>query len=436
MTWDGSRLKIDTHLPVSAAFTLSLTCLLCGCGEAGGPADNSLETLPDLVAEEEIRIGDRDDPDYGFSRVYSLDVGEDGNVFVLESLVPEIRVYSPEGTLLRRIGKRGEGPGEFQGGPSFGVLGDTLWTVDRGLNRITIFDLGGDVLSTGTIDQVMVPLPSSFATVRPWAMRPDGMFISAVSGVRSSRRDPPTGVTATDSIPTPFLLYDATGSVTDTIGWAERPPPRFWRPPSEYRMEMRSIEIAGRQQFVPGPPSGLPWWLNQLDGYLLVETPLAEAPGEGVLTLTRIGLVGDTVFSRDLFYDPIPYSDADLDSIAARGARGEAGGMLPFFTPGASPPDNWKAIANRLRAEMDFPEFQMPIEYPFGARDGSVWLRWQDADSPEARWVLFDPQGRPRGVLTLPLDYRILWSQGDIFWAVDPDEYDVPWLVRFRIRPG
>jgi hypothetical protein len=29
-----------------------------------------------------------------------------------------------------------------------------------------------------------------------------------------------------------------------------------------------------------------------------------------------------------------------------------------------------------------------------------------------------------------------LWSRGDLFWAVDFDELDVPWLVRYRIEAG
>ncbi|HEX7051373.1 MAG TPA: hypothetical protein VF188_14295 [Longimicrobiales bacterium] len=26
--------------------------------------------------------------------------------------------------------------------------------------------------------------------------------------------------------------------------------------------------------------------------------------------------------------------------------------------------------------------------------------------------------------------------RGDVFWAVDPDESDVPWVVRYTIRPA
>jgi hypothetical protein len=136
---------------------------------------------------------------------------------------------------------------------------------------------------------VTVPLSTSIAHLLPWMMRPDGKFTSYLGRVSSSRRDPPSGVKPTDSIPVPFVLYDATGSVTDTIGWAGRPPPRLWRPPSEDNTEFRTIQVGDRRQLVPSPPSGLPWWMPLSDGYLLIETPLAETQGDGVLTVTPSG---------------------------------------------------------------------------------------------------------------------------------------------------
>ena len=112
--------------------------------------------------------------------------------------------------------------------------------------------------------------------------------------------------------------------------------------------------------------------------------------------------------------------------------------MLPFAPAGggSSVPDDWERIAHTLRAAMDFPEFRLPIEYPWFAQDGSIWLRRADAGGPTARWILIDPQGHPRGELELPSDLRIVWNRGDTFWAVDPDEYDVQWLVRYTIQPG
>jgi hypothetical protein len=70
----------------------------------------------------------------------------------------QIRVYDEAGTLLRRIGGAGEGPGEFGGSPSFGVVGDTVWAYDGRLERITLFDRRGNLLSTGRVVSLRIPL--------------------------------------------------------------------------------------------------------------------------------------------------------------------------------------------------------------------------------------------------------------------------------------
>lgn len=36
------------------------------------------------------------------------------------------------------------------------------------------------------------------------------------------------------------------------------------------------------------------------------------------------------------------------------------------------------------------------------------------------------------GEIELPSRMRILWSRGDEFWTVGPDEMDVPWLIHYR----
>jgi hypothetical protein len=54
-----------------------------------------------------------------------------------------------------------------------------------------------------------------------------------------------------------------------------------------------------------------------VDGYLAIEVPRPQSGAEGLIEVVRIGLVGDTLWQRELAYDPVPYSDTDLDSIAA-----------------------------------------------------------------------------------------------------------------------
>ncbi len=415
---------------------LATSCLvLSACDGAPAVRSDHIDALSHFVAEPDMRIGDFADPDIGFSRVGGIDVDRDGDIYVMETMVPEIRVFSPEGKLLRRIGRRGAGPGEFERAPRFGVVGDTVWAIAYYPDRITLFRRDGTLLSARNAESVSVPLPRGYGHVVPWAMRPDGKFTSSLARVSSRRNDPDTGVEPTDSIPFPFVLFDATGAVTDTIGWAGRPPPRMWHPPSQQAPRLEFMEVNGRRLIVPNAPPTLPWWLALHDGYMLVDAPRPQTPEDGVFTVTRIGLSDDTVYSRTFHYRPIRYSDADLDSIAARAARGEPGGMVPYSPTGSLVPPDWKDIARSFRSAMKFPEFKVLIEYPWLAQDESIWLRLRQEDHQPARWILLDAEGQPRGDLELPSDIRIMWNRGDTLWGVDPDEDDVPWVVRFRIRP-
>ena len=115
-------------VPLARATGASLfTPILClvACGPVGDDRIRDLDDLPRLEAVEEQRLGHFDDPDVGSTFPVQAEVDRDGNVYVLEASVPEIRVFSADGALLRRIGQRGEGPGEFRSA-RFGVMGDTV----------------------------------------------------------------------------------------------------------------------------------------------------------------------------------------------------------------------------------------------------------------------------------------------------------------------
>ena len=48
-----------------------------------------------------------------FGSIRSITVGDDGEVFVLDAMAQEVRVFDGNGAHLRSFGRRGEGPGEF-----------------------------------------------------------------------------------------------------------------------------------------------------------------------------------------------------------------------------------------------------------------------------------------------------------------------------------
>ena len=435
------RVPLPFEMPGSGrAAVVALVALLTAapaCTRSSAEDASNIDGFPRLTLVEELRIGDVNDPNLGFSQVVTVDVDRDGNVYVLEAQVPEIRVFDARGELLRRIGRRGQGPGEFERAPRFGVLGDTVWAAETRPARLTLFDREGNVLSAATADPVMIPLPDLVGYLLPWAMRPDGTFSSFFGMVASNRDAPPTGVLPTDSIPVPFVRYRPTGEVVDTIGWAGAPPPRMWRPPEQDDTRIESIQVGDRRFIVPSPPTAMPFWEPLLDGYVLVDAPAPTSAEEARILVTRVGLAGDTVYHRALRYDPVPYAAADLDSIAARAARGEPGGMVPYIPPGPNKPpvpDNWEAIARSLREAMAFPSFQSPISAVRAMGDESIWLLWSDVNSDSADWIVLEPDGSARGVVTLPADTRPLWSRGDVMWVAAPDEFAVPWVVRYTLR--
>ena len=90
-----------------------------------------------------------------------------------------------------------------------------------------------------------------------------------------------------------------------------------------------------------------------------------------------------------------------------------------------------KIRIHRLHPDVELPQYQTPGSAAFDlAASASVTI----APGEAVEWVVLDARGRPRGRLELPANVRILWSRDDIVWAVVPDENDVQWLVRYRIR--
>ena len=70
----------------------------------------SAERPTTLKLEEEWRIGGEDDEEI-FGVITDIITDDDGNVYMLDAQLNEIKVYSEDGEYLRTIGREGEGTG-------------------------------------------------------------------------------------------------------------------------------------------------------------------------------------------------------------------------------------------------------------------------------------------------------------------------------------
>ncbi len=417
---------------------VALSVTACAGGAEPTANSNDIDQAPQLGLVEELRLGSFDDPEQGFSRVSGVDVDRDGNLYVYEGSEAAIRVYSSEGSLLRRIGGQGEGPGEFVGGLfsflTFGVTGDTVWAIDGNQSRITLFSRQGDLLSADRFEEARLQVKNGWVSVRPTILRQNGTFLGWPNSIRFPRDDDP--VTATDNeVPIPRLVFGTDGTIRDTIGWTHRPPPRLV-PPADYESSYRSIEVGGVRYSVPSPPSRLPNWYARPDGYLSVSIPHPD-PEQGRFQLARMDLQGDTVALHEFVYRPRPYTDAVLEAIALEEA---SGGNNMAFVGGEQirreqAPAQLGEITARLVSEMRFPSHQPGVTLPKIMNDGSAWFPRSHSESDsEKRWIVIDTRGMVQGEVRLPANARPLWSDGETAWVSEPDDFDVPWLVRYRIQ--
>lgn len=396
------------------------------CSRSGVPGTGDIDALPALTAAEDLRIGDVDDPDVGFSRIGSVDVDRDGQVFVYELLDRQIRVYDSDGRPVRRIGREGEGPGEFGRVGRFGVVGDTVWVYDNGLRRLTLFDRAGAVLSTAMIRGVPVVIPNPGVTgrVTPRGMRPDGLFTSDMTSFSFTPGADGTG-TWTDTVMVPRVLFDAAGNAVDTAGW-------FAYLPAPSGGSQR-VEIRGTRYAVPRPTNDQELRVMMDDGGYCVARSRPSSPDPAAFTVTRIAESGDTVFRKQFEYSPVRYTEAFLDTMAWRSAGIPGAAYNPDTGPAPTPEGiDINVVQRTIREAMDWPEFQLPVESALTGDDGTLWLRRGDDGGPALRYLVLDGDGNARGVLAVPRRFQVRWISADEFWAVDTDELGVPWLVRFR----
>ena len=382
-------------------------CVACAADAgSGGFSDHQ------LTAVEELRIGSADDPEFAFTWFRELEVGPDGTIYTLHPPETTIRVHDSTGAFVRTIGREGEGPGEFSSPGTMGILGDTLWVLDYGTYRFSFFSLAGELLRT-----LRIPIGLSrgfdLNPPRPYGLLGDGSIMGS-SPV-------PSHLAASGEIKRSVLLrLDSAAKVIDTL--------------ATYSVENTSWEVTD-----PDDPRAMRSYQSQpfsdtemvtvSNSLPLIVSVDRRVPGQqegATFAVTSVDFVGDTVFSREFSYTPIPLEQVLIDSLVeARAAR--VAGSRFGSTSTADRAAVW------ARSSLYTPQFHPPVSQLLVGRDGSLWLSAERVGGPTIKWRIISPEGDAVGVVELPTRFRPILVEANRVWGSWYDELDVPYIVRYWV---
>jgi hypothetical protein len=388
--------------PVLSVAVTGLVLLAACSDERGGDAGTAtVDTLPNGVVhvqnapltddveprwslEPELVLGvaDAEGPEL-FGQVKGIAPLNDGRIVVLDAQAQELRIFAPDGEHLRTFGGAGQGPGEFSDANGLLVGPDGLIRVNDPRNaRLSFLDpdsgyvrsVGIEVMSWGFI----------------WGAGIDSVGRSYERTLAADLEDGWWVI----------RVYDADGVWADTI----RLEPFSFDPNEE---QPGSFRYARGSSSVPFWPGGV----RVLDprGYFWGKTP-----GVNDYRIAQTTFAGDTLLIFETRRTPRPVPAAARDSAI-------------------------EALRERTDEELDWS--RIPAEKPIvqdillDAR-GRIWVRVSGPDS----LVLYDVFGRDgifegTAIADRPVAaYPPPVIAADAFYALSPDEFDVPYVVRARIR--
>ena len=386
--------------------------LLVACGDTpDGSASDAAGTLdgPDVIVNavtEEVFtvgsvVGDTWDT---FGRVSSVHFDAQANLHIFDSQLDHILVVGPDGSLIRTVGGRGEGPGEFDNVNTAIVGRDGSYTV-MGFFQIDILEPDGEFVRRITLDPITTGLVMADLAL------PDGRLVGHVR--RSGGNDEQSGE---GSVPIHIFPLDDTEPELLYTAW-ELPEEdadettQSWTPETGMRMR----RAAGRA-FEP-----------RLDFDVLTDGRLALIDSIGY-RVKLIGLDGRVTGTIERPIAPLPVDAAIMEAERERYREGEAA----LLESGA----RYNIQIEREGAEGRTFADEVPVLY-------GVKVDWEDRIWVERRGPTGDDDG-PTDIVTPDGDYigtlppdglrtPDAFGPGGLMAYIELDEMDVPTVRVVRL---
>ncbi len=396
-------------LPVLAfpALVATLT-LLAGCG-GGDPSARAADRPPEVGSlVEEVRIGSADGVDDTLSQVGIVLPLPGGGVWFIEGSERLIRVVDAEGRLTDRVGRQGQGPGEFMIPARLGWWEgsrDTVWVTDPGTRRISLFATDGTFGRTLAMNPVELNPNQTVSQIMGIGTGEVGLGLAAYR----------SGVSEWGHFPLVRFELETGANPTELLTLARA---------ATVRIRFRGEVVATGAH--PMPDSPLAGVTPSGSRVVVLERWVGEDHGPPELRLTSVDLDGDTLWTRTFGYEPRPVPEAELDSIWD--ARVES--FRSFSTlEGRMTEDE---AEEAYRAAMVRPRYRPPIEAVVHDATDRILLLWAAGPGEASEAWLLDPEGTPLLAIPVPAGQRVHAFQEDHVWLVEHDAVGIPYLIRSR----
>jgi hypothetical protein len=377
-------------------FTIVVLLLL-----SAAPLGAQQPSPPTWRLVEELRIGATDGPE-ALSRVSDLTVSSDGStLYVGQQQEHTIRIFDAvTGEPRGRIGRHGEGPGEFRYVSFIGWRADTLYATDFLLLRFSLFSPAGKHFATEAIHP---PLSENYQSSNPIGLTSEGTLLSQERLLTA----PIAEGRVTSS---PWALVARDGRVIRTVG------------KKDLRETRKAVPTGERTLLMPQPLSERNFLRLHPDGtsMVVVDQPAGQdIPGE--YQVRRLRADGSQIYSLTYRYTPRAVPPAFSDSIHAFQTM-----VFEQLLPSGR-------AAEAARKNLVIPDAFPPISGLLLGRDDSVWLRKEDVGSGTVAWLVLDARGRVQAIAATPAGLHLRYADGEHIWGVVHDELDIPYVVRLRI---
>jgi hypothetical protein len=347
-----------------------VTALLLPCSVLAQAPDTIRMRLAWEIAEGRHPTAD------SLGELSGVAVDRSGNTYVSDFSATKIWVFDANGRSVAGIGRKGQGPGEFQAPTGVAVAPDGRLYV-RDVIRVSRFSADPPTGRLTRYESVFTgPAMADWRSMHATRFDTAGrLYYPAFNMVDRTAR---TGF---------FVRFSPAGAVVDSVLV-----PAFPGAPGSTAF-VRLGERGGRM--LPGlnhaPFAPVPTWDITTRGTLLT--------GDGreyVIRETDAAGREARVYRRQVVAERIPPRERQ-DSAAALQARLDSV-PVPLDQVQGMPPD---VRTGRV------PELFPPYMAAYGGADGRVWVRRWVAGSRQSVFDVFDPDGRLRAVVVLPNEIAV-----------------------------